>query len=843
MSLDSARVQVSSASTPAKTNGGFHGQVQEVCNATPAKPVHATSYAPKSRLGELDICLRDAIPHRAGPKFRQLDSFTDWIPRTVPDVHIHDQPAMAPELRAELPLQPSLPLIASLESFWDRFGDDPMQHVVEQTAAIPMEEAASATKIAPPLAIANARNTPVRKPALNIVLGEDVNDPDSLFLDSEVSLQDHMLQDVVYIMDDPASNTYIPPTDHMIRLSVKMYDKTPDKLTLDMRDKVETLFPNCHLVDGYLQKGCTHLVVDLSIPSGYASALVHPQGLAKALKGGPLATELPEDHFLSGQGVIQGPGGTAVRVSSGRIVAEASARRAAPFLLGANTPVVCSDGNCDCGSTSVTLYAVHDTSSAPISRLSVAVRQAGSFIDASLEEAASLCAAPAFGPEAVIVRLRVRLSCDDLAEGLVLIEVSNAGVLSDPLPIVSTSDALIVKELAALGHAKPLTSSEPSLDARLVADLGLILDGFASANLARGALARYGEGSEALASHKARMASRSRSVLLSAAERGWVAVAAAVLEAADADCQTVTEAVTKVDALRPNGPGLLHAAIRGRNPVLLSLILDWAAESGCVLDVTSPWGGVSPLHLSAAMDDGGGMAELLLQHAAPGDLETQRMLWGDTNGRHLSPEAVAKRCSRQTTVSGMALKRPLVGGGESAAAAERQTASRSAMRPPLAPPLPSRPDREASSKISDSPQGNLLAKARNMWNTGRKQFVDRRHSSPTLDKLDSAKSYMDLSDQGEPSPPPGLDEQVPWEEVETLGLDASAESFVAPLPAMNDVPRSPCVPRTDSARDESANYPPPKVGDSGSVTGPEVCDSMRQGKQQLGIPKPLGDRM
>ena len=361
-----------------------------------------------------------------------------------------------------------------------------------------------------------------------------------------------------------------------------------------------------------------------------------------------------------------------------------------------------------------------------------------------------------------------------------------------------------------------------------------------------------GEAAKIHGASVATTAARARSLLLVAAERGWAAVASAVLDTAAADCANANDAVAIVDLIRgPKGPGLLVAAVRGGNSVLLSLLLEWATEqgSGIPLDVMAPHAGVSPLHLSAAINDGGVMAELLLEHAAPGDPSSQYAMWSDPNGRRISPEGVSNKCRRHSIQSRMALKRAFAEGS-----AEQERVQERAKNPfaePTEDELPPRPKTTGKS---------ILAKARKGWSSFKKRLEREKEvqkaeeaaaessGPPKFDRYDSATSWGKSAVPDATSSPSYTLGMPVHDELET---EPSDESFMAPLPMLHGKSANiEGVPRTDSAREEAGagegsssknvQKPPPSLVnvDSAHPVDADPAMTVKARIAQEGLPGP-----
>lgn len=634
-----------------------------------------------------------------------------------------------------------------------------------------------------------------------------------------MNVSEDVLQDALDLLQEPMTTVYTPPPDQLVRLSLKMFNRSPANLKPDMRERLHMVASGgAAAINSNLQYGCTHLVVDMLVSE--ADACRSPAELAEALASGPLAARMPEDHFLNGKGVVQGPYGAAVRVEDGKVVASTDSSPSAPTLLGADSNVVCNASE----RSRVVLYVVHDLAVGPVSGLSVAVRNSGSYVGSVVEDTALLGAAPTYSPTASLVRLTLVIPTGQLPEGLLMIEVVYAGILSAPLPMVVTSNTVIMRELSQLGPARPFSKGQDALkalDARLVADLGLVLGSLANCGAGLG----RGEDATAHGVSIANTAARARALLLVAAERGWAAVASALLDAAAADCKDVNHAVALTDAIRgPKGPGLLIAAVRGGNPVLLALLLDWATEngSGIPLDVMAPHGGVSPLHVSAAYGDGGVMAELLLQHAAPGDPVTQYSMWSDPNGRRISPESVAKKCCKRTQ-SRMEIKRSI---GHDA---EEQQSGRNNFTGRMEDELSASRRKPASGKKS------IWSKARKTWRflnsftkpKKKRLEGDRGQAQSASSPADGASSSQpphfyrsDSAASWNPSlPAPTFSSEMPVHfENEHEDREGSFTASLPNLPSRSAI----AVLRTDSAREQVGV---PTSDAKGSVSPPLAKES------------------
>jgi hypothetical protein len=620
-----------------------------------------------------DGVIASDIPPAALPlserALKQLDSFDKWC-NTVPSsvegqtADCHQQPTFPVDARL-------LKESDSLDRFWNSVTfDNDVPPPIQPLNAV-------STTSSDTLAI---RQPQFMMPSQSAVGGEGLRLPtivsgDAATLDLASKLasegmgdammtDESLLEDVLGMLDEPPPCAYYPPSDELVRLSFKMFDRYPDDLTPDLRSRVEEMLGGGSVAGAYLQHGCT--LVTLDVVTDDSCSLGSHELFAARLSAHLLAA--PEGHFLRGKGAIAASPGATVRVEDGKVVASTGTSALAPKLLGADACAL------PCGPSApaivdITLYAVHRalSSGCSLDSLTVSVRHAGCFVEAEVDEVAALGVAPTADPDALLLRIRVRVPTSDLSEGLLMLElVAAEGLVSQPLPLVATPNVVIRRELASLGAARPLGKKKDGLLPRLVADLGLVLDFVNSEGTVRDPAVQLGANAfDSLDRHVRCMASRARAVLLTAADRGWTGVAAAMLEAAAVDCPDAVSAVAAVDALRPCGVGLLQAVIRRNNPVLLSMILEWveANSHGRLLAVAAPsmqGRAVSPLHLAAALDDGGVAAELLLQHAAPCDEGEQALLWTQPGPRGLSPAEVASRCRRTSTAARMSRKRGFV---------------------------------------------------------------------------------------------------------------------------------------------------------------------------------------
>ncbi|GFR47637.1 hypothetical protein Agub_g9379 [Astrephomene gubernaculifera] len=409
-------------------------------------------------------------------------------------------------------------------------------------------------------------------------------------------------------------NDYAPAfeSEHrIVRLSMKLFNKTPADLPTDLRNQVTSWLASAPAaMEASIRPGCVFLTIQMLVDE-----------VAAAQAAAPGAVESLTEHLLTRTGcpfwhvgmyTVQ-LGADVVLVRDGKLVSDKAAegagaaaggssrgdgrfpiiRRLAPLAAMAGQPVV---------------LRVHGVNlDAP--GCSVIVRWGNKHVKAHLQPLST---------HRAVVRLP---PLPDLC-GPVWLEVSRGAYLSPAKQLLVAKDAALVEEINRLDvRHGPLRAELVEL---LLQDLALVLQHIA------------GQPGVASQLPHAAIALKARRLLAMACDMGWAAVASAVLPLACASCSCAAEMVAAIHAASvpsaaaaaaaattsagaaptadKRGLSLLHRAVRSGSIPLLAGMLAWGDSHGYRwrVDAAGP-AGITPLHLSAMLEDAR-VALLLLDH-------------------------------------------------------------------------------------------------------------------------------------------------------------------------------------------------------------------------------------
>lgn len=403
----------------------------------------------------------------------------------------------------------------------------------------------------------------------------------------------------------------------VVRISAKLFNVTPADLPADLRERLVGWMGSAPLgVEGCIRPGCVMLTLSTLVPAAVAeaAAAAPDAGALHALLAGLLA---PDADAFWRRGVMMLQLGSAVGVlSHGRIASlacyEGSAADAARVPVLARASPLC-------------LAAAAGSAGGATLRLS------GSWLDGPDCQVvarcggASLRVSPAAaktegGGQAAALSVSVAAPASVAGAALLWVEVSKGAFLSEAQPVLVVQEAALAEEVAQLGE---LAEGQLSAAQRtsLLVDLSLVLQHIhAGANsCGSGAHAGTGAGSGGGLRHAPGLshhaiADKARRLLAFAADRGLAALAAAVLPLASAACDCAADIVAAIHAsTAQDGLSLLHRAVRSGSLPLVTGMLAWGRLHGYQWDID--WGGplgLTPLHLSALLDDGGAITLALL---------------------------------------------------------------------------------------------------------------------------------------------------------------------------------------------------------------------------------------
>ncbi|GIL93032.1 hypothetical protein Vretimale_19071 [Volvox reticuliferus] len=381
----------------------------------------------------------------------------------------------------------------------------------------------------------------------------------------------------------------------LIRLSLKLFNRTPADLPVDLRNQVTSWLASAPAaMEASIRPGCVFLTVQMLVDEIDAERASEPdslRGLAQHLltrtgcpfwHTGTYTLQLQEDMLLVRDGRVSGDSASGRGDGRFPII-----RRMGPLAAVAGQP---------------TTLKVHGQNlDAP--NCSVILRYGTKHLKAHLQPLSS---------HRAIVRL------PPLPEvcGPAWVEVTRGAYLSPAKQLLVARDEALVDEINKLDVRNgPLRQDTVEL---LLQDMAMVLQHIAG---------EPGAGSQL--SHAA-IALKARRLLAFACDMGWAAVASAVLPLACASCSCAAEIVAAIHAASvPSSPSaaaaasatgdkrgltLLHRAVRSGSIPLLAGMLAWGDSHGYRwrVDAAGP-AGITPLHLSAMLDDAR-VGLLLLDH-------------------------------------------------------------------------------------------------------------------------------------------------------------------------------------------------------------------------------------
>ncbi|GIL66303.1 hypothetical protein Vafri_19898 [Volvox africanus] len=376
----------------------------------------------------------------------------------------------------------------------------------------------------------------------------------------------------------------------LIRLSIKLFNRTPADLPADLRNQVTSWLASAPAaVEASIRPGCVFLTVQMLVDEASAARASEPGSLrsfvqhlltrtgCKFWHTGTYTVQLHEDMLLVRDGRVSGD--TASGRGDGRFPV---LHRMGPLAAVAGQP---------------TILKVHGQNlDAP--NCSVVLRYGTKHLKAHLQPLSS---------HRAIVRL------PPLPEvcGPAWVEVTRGAYLSPAKQLLVARDEALVDEINKLDVRNgPLHQGTVEL---LLQDMAVVLQHIAGEPGARAQLP-----------HSA-IALKARRLLAFACDMGWAAVASAVLPLACASCSCAAEIVAAIHAASvpssssaatgdKRGLTLLHRAVRSGSIPLLAGMLAWGDSHGYRwrVDAAGP-AGITPLHLSAMLDDAR-IGLLLLDH-------------------------------------------------------------------------------------------------------------------------------------------------------------------------------------------------------------------------------------
>lgn len=393
--------------------------------------------------------------------------------------------------------------------------------------------------------------------------------------------------------------------EQLMRISIKAFNCTPDKLLPVVRDELEGLIRmECSSLEGYIRPGCVHLTVDVR---GKPSDSFRTGNLGNAVERMLANVEegTIDDMIIQYQEEL-------VLVKARQVVAVidlSKSRNVLPRISAVHPLAVTSNSHPSRTPIILAGELLADED------FMVICRQGGYNLTVEL-------------PEEVLLRE----GADDvlcinvlgLRPGVAELEVQRGALLSASKPMLVLPDSAAVAEIRQLesivcqrrrGNASVTASIHGhAMDATEFDVDGFLRDmGFVVAYLHRATAAEEGlpvpeythdrvQGIQTLACR----------LVVSAAARGWVATARMLLPATTAAGQSRVDAAMSMNSMCPSFSTLLHVAVGTGNILLVRELVDWCRGSGegssASPDGFAPWAvdakgpaGWTPLHVAAVL--------------------------------------------------------------------------------------------------------------------------------------------------------------------------------------------------------------------------------------------------
>lgn len=411
--------------------------------------------------------------------------------------------------------------------------------------------------------------TRVESPASGRSTGTALPLPGMSVLDEALSLLSY----------DSAQVTYVPE-EKLVRFSAKLFNCTPAQLPADLKASLVNML-SCQSMEGYLRPGCVHITVN---------ALIGPQERALLAQSGVravverLVARQPE-AFWSQHAMLVQLGDKLVLVREGKVVHVLATAHSSLFPRVAALRPLVAEPDAE-GAVTVSLWGYNLDNAED----TILARSNGVYVEV---ERARLEADPAWRG---MQRLDLRLT-GVAAAGALQLEVMRGGYISGSKAMLVTGDRLLAAEVRTLEAEESST------------DLDTLLFQLAACQQ----LAAGGAGREYTPEDREVLGKSSRRLLAYAVQRKWVAATRTLLAAVAAD-QPAAEAMAAVDVMcvGTTGMPLLQLAVRSQRLDLVRSLLDWGDAHSYTFAATTPGRrGLTALHLSGLVADGGAIASLL----------------------------------------------------------------------------------------------------------------------------------------------------------------------------------------------------------------------------------------
>ncbi|PRW58718.1 copper responsive regulator 1 isoform A [Chlorella sorokiniana] len=411
--------------------------------------------------------------------------------------------------------------------------------------------------------------TRVESPASGRSTGTALPMPGMSVLDEALSLLSY----------DSAQVTYVPE-EKLVRFSAKLFNCTPAQLPADLKASLVNML-SCQSMEGYLRPGCVHITVN-ALMGPEERALLAQSGVRAVVER--LVARQPE-AFWSQHAMLVQLGDKLVLVREGKVVHVLATAHSSLFPRVAALRPLVAEPDAE-GAVTVSLWGYNLDNAED----TILARSNGVYVEV---ERAGLEADPAWRG---MQRLDLRLT-GVASAGALQLEVMRGGYISGSKAMLVTGDRLLAAEVRTLEAEESST------------DLDTLLFQLAACQQFGGGAA----GREYTLDDREVLGKSSRRLLAYAVQRKWVAATRTLLAAVDAD-QPAAEAMAAVDVMCVGitGMPLLQLAVRSQRLDLVRTLLDWGEAHGYTFAATTPGRrGLTALHLSGLVGDGGAIASLL----------------------------------------------------------------------------------------------------------------------------------------------------------------------------------------------------------------------------------------
>jgi hypothetical protein len=392
----------------------------------------------------------------------------------------------------------------------------------------------------------------------------------------------------------PALTTYAS-SDLLVRLSMKVFNCTPEVLVPAVRQELERLMNvGASLFEGYIRPGCVHFTVDARVSAAEARS-ARSKGVANAVRAalasGALPAGVTDDMLVQCHDEM-------VVVQNRRVIAVVGTEQSADIVprIAAVRPIAVAPPAATAGGA-VRVLLVGAGFSQP--GATFMARQGGRNLAVEIADE----------PPAVGSFDAVTLGVLGLRPGCAELEVQSGSFLSQPRPLLVLPCEAAATEMRSLEAGDGLAGRAIASRDSFLRDMGFVLQ-----YLDRQTAEEEGRAVPTYTSKLLRqIASTACNLAATAAAQGWTATLRLLLQAVTAGGETRATAAAAMDTHCPAGATLLHVAVGTGNAAVVRELATWAAATSassssssgqispawCV-DAQGP-GGITPLHVAALL--------------------------------------------------------------------------------------------------------------------------------------------------------------------------------------------------------------------------------------------------